>query len=232
MDEHRSLEEIKHAAPYIAVYSLLCACAQLVLYWTKFNVNPFQYIDIANILSQSGMLLFQSLAFVLIVSLSDALWPQKEISDDELASEVKSLRIRATITIAMTIPAFIAAQYHTIFYALVIGLIIVLIRPISYTSIVRKSFTPSSTRLAASAFLVSLPTFSVVTPLTDASNIIKKNGTLTLLCTSIDGIYYERILIGKIGDYFALMAEDGNTFMIKSDSLKNFTLSKKNLEQE
>ncbi|WP_343077640.1 hypothetical protein [Pseudomonas sp.] len=224
MDSHRQLKELKQAAPYIAVYSLFWGCTYLYLYWSKFNVNPFSYIGPGEIITSSGKFLFQSSIFTLGILLCETFFSTTEEDEETRKRKIKDLKTIAVIILAMTATALYFAQYTVSFYFAALGFVVTLTTPISYLDIFRHSFSSRPVRTAIAALIVTLPILSIVTAQNETKEILDNTGKLSMIRRSSDTCMAGCILIGKIGDYFAVLGKSGKVIMIKNDEMKQFEI--------
>lgn len=226
VSDYQHLKEIKSATPYISAYAISCACFYLVAYWTSFNINPFHYIGASDVIIKSGMYLFGSTVFLVFVVLLESVLPNSEPTTKEVALELKHLKLQVLVVIIAAVIIIIGSNYIPKLYLGLSGCVVVLIRPISNTQLIRQSFSSQPIRVAAAALLVSLPTFSVFTAKLQTEMINDSDKSMVMIRNFEGPCTRGCALIGRIGDYFSVRGNNGKVLMIKADEMKVFEIYK------
>lgn len=223
MDVHQQLRELKYAAPFVGVYSMFWACVYLYVFWSSFNINPFPYVGGSEIFTLSALFLFQSSVFAIFILISQALMSSTDDAGKE-KSEVEGLRLRAMIVISVCSVSFFFMKEYPFLAAVVIGVTMPIVTPLSYVEILRHSFSSKPIRVAVSALIVSLPLFSIVAAKTEADQIITGKGRLTMIRAESNVCMLGCILIGKLGGYFSVVGANGKVIMVKTERIQVFEL--------
>lgn len=228
MNTHQYLRELRNAAPYIVVYSVFWACAYLYFFWANFNINPFPYIGLSDIITLSAKFLFQSAIFALLILGSQTFFFTANETRKTEQKEIASLKFRILLSILISVPSLYYSYDHPALAAIAIGATIPAITPLSYVAIFKQMFSSKPVRIAASALIVSLPLFAITTAKTESSEILQQKGNLDMIRTPLGICSPGCIFIGKLGDYFSVIPYNGKTIMIKSDKIQFFEIYKNN----
>lgn len=222
MDEYKHLQELKRATPYIGVYAIFWGCAYLIAYWSYFNINPLQYIGASEVALQAGKVLFQGAIFVILILLFEYFFSRKEPSESRRIAELKALPGRILVVTFLACIAIYFAESRPALYSSALAIMMVLITPISYTDLFSHSFSSQHLRTSVAALVLFLPLSTMLTAYTDAKNLLNDKGELTYIKRPSDICSRGCVLIGKIGDYFAVKSTNQNIIIIKSDEMKYF----------
>lgn len=224
MEDYRHIKELKQSAPYIGVYAIFWGCAYLIVFWSFFNINPFQYLGAAEIILQAGIVLFHASVGVIAILCIEALTSSSDIDEVSRTNQLKTLRSRVIIVTVIAGIAIYFARNTPALYGSAIAITMTLVAPVSCTDLFRHSFSSKPVRTAITALTILLPVSAMVAAYTEANDVLNSKGKLNMIkrqsTTCVNGC----ILIGKIGDYFCVRGNNGKIIMIESDEMKQFEL--------
>ncbi|WP_166359269.1 hypothetical protein [Pseudomonas akapageensis] len=224
IDHNRHIKQLRQAAPYLVSYALFCACIDIYTFWSKFNIKPFAYIGLGEIITYAGNEIFIASAFAIFVLLFEALFPTTEASKKETNHLHKEIKIRFLLgSIVLSLAMYFDSR-HEWLTAITFSTMLLIARPLAQTEVFLKAFSAPPIRIALTAFIVFLPVSSIMSANSKANKILSRSDKQDMIRREEGLCSQGCILIGKIGDYFLVMGNNKKTIMIKSDKMTDFEI--------
>lgn len=220
------IKSILNAFPFISGYALVSSYIYTVIYWYQFDIEPFLFIGINDLLQQT-------IKVLVLIALSAISFSFIEIyfshtDKEECIKNDKSDILTISAPFILIFLLFVTLSFwwsQFIFFA--IGSIVPYISHLSKSNTMQTNIKNKNFRMLITAIVITFPSYSVSFALMDARNIKEANSSQTYLTFQSDDCSSRCILIGKLGNNFVYQNNKNRVRFVNTDTLDFFEINKK-----
>jgi hypothetical protein len=229
MNVSKSLKTVLELTPFMVGLAFVLAFLYLFAYWAGFRINVFEYMSISDVLIYTapvllGLLVGTAGGFPLIVFMDDLLRGARPRGEISLAkSKVPKLVIFSVLTLWMLV--LVLFSIHNFVRIVVFLLLVIVYMRLTRSGILSADIPNKFVREIVLLFLIVLPYGAVEYGIQQREKITSGRAYKYVEAGHMsDASLYspsEKLrYIGKAGDYFFLLREDGKSIVITQ--LSNF----------
>lgn len=216
--------DIKTLAPYVGGYAIFCSFIHTVIYWSCFDVNPFLFIGISDLISQSIMPLSLAVIITLLYMGKELVFKGKDKLKLNESSDVRLIAIIIVISTLFFTLTFLGFWFQFLAYAAsVVGL--QLIRPIKNLSIIKNKFKNGTSKLFVASIIVTSLVYSITYPITIVTSIKLDRSNTSRVYFGSEECLTGCVFLGKLGSEIIYLNSKQETKIINTGSMNSFKIS-------
>lgn len=214
-------EDCKKFSPILFVWLAASTIIYLFIFWSRFGVNPVDYISVGELINYAGQYFFVAAGVSIFIGGFELIFP-KCVENKNYGSDLFVIRLSLSlITMLGWLSIYFKDSYPAI-SALFYAPLLTVSWWLSTTEVAKQYIPTHAVRLSALIFIFLSPYFAISESLTKSNNILHEINVKKACLHGIEEFpVHEVIYIGRLGEYiFYKKIGSQSIFEIKLDEIK------------
>lgn len=163
-------DELKDVAPFVSYYSVICGFLYLYTYWFRFDIYPFDFIGLLDVLALSGKFLVFVGSLIFYMAMYQA-YKGEQVQAVEISDRNPIGYMFFAAIIFFIIPLSFSYKWQFLEY-IAASALLTLVAPIFKSRFLRDSILNVSIRMAVVSTLIIMPLGSIFLAITESNRVI------------------------------------------------------------
>lgn len=215
------IKDIKNVSPFLFVWLAASSLIYLFIFWSRFNINPVEYISIAEVVNYAGHFFFLAMAVPLAIGIFELIFPSEDWQSRKYGDDPSVIRWSLFLIFSTGgLSIYIKDRYPALSAGFYTPLILTA-SWISTTDIAKRYIPTYVVRLTVLIFLCLSPYYAITESLKKSESVINEKDVRRLHLYGVDQLLLkELIYVGRLGNYlFYKECGSKKIFEVKADSI-------------
>lgn len=228
------VDDLKKVTPLLIAWLGASITLYLYIYWSRFDVDPFAYISLSEVLNYTGPYFFVAAAIAIVIGISEFIIPNRKHSKS-IGDDVTPIRVVIAVAIS---EGFISIYFRdkwpplNFFYY---STVFVLAAWIARSELVYKYISNHAIRITCLIFVFVSPYAAIYSAIDGSENVLKEVSSKRVYVHGAEMRADKPfIYVGRLGGY-TFLKEIGSyrMYQIRSDDIQYFeyVLNKKSYKK-